>query len=320
MSVTNQKYISDEIVRPCKLIAGSACCRSVQSLVLPVKFYYIRVKFLSYVVWMWSFVTHSEVKHTLNNVQLVVYVVNRTLIHIEQISWKSWNVLEKDGEDELDRSREKWRNVTQSQGRKNILHKTKRRKADCVGHICLGTAFKNVIGVKTAGTRRHWRKRKNYWMTFRKRGCGNLKEEAPEHTPGRTRFWKAVDLSQETRQWMNMLNLLYKIILSHHNTSGLVLCWFASYFSLPLWSSRPPCVFIGTPPRHCGLRSSLLLGDCREPSTNSSNRNHPSHETRLWDSTMPYTCLLHYPVIAVRGGSFWHPDMRDSIFFVTSQR
>ena len=134
---------------------------------------------------MWSFVTHSKVKHTLNNVQLVVYVVNRALIHIEQISWKSWNVLEKDGEDELDRSREKWRSITQSQGRKNIIHTTKRRKADCVGHICLGTAFKNVIGVKTAGTRRYWRKRKNYWMTFRKREDAGIWKRKHQNTlPG----------------------------------------------------------------------------------------------------------------------------------------
>ena len=47
----------------------------------------------------------------------------------------SWNVvLEKDG-DQLDRSCEKWRSVTWSQGGQEYPRHNKRRKANCIGHI-----------------------------------------------------------------------------------------------------------------------------------------------------------------------------------------
>jgi hypothetical protein len=44
-------------------------------------------------------------------------------------------VLEKDGENMLDRSCENWRIVTKGQGERNILHTGKGRKANWIGHI-----------------------------------------------------------------------------------------------------------------------------------------------------------------------------------------
>jgi hypothetical protein len=50
-------------------------------------------------------------------------------------------VLEKDGENMLDRSCEKRRSVTMVLGERNILHTGKGRKANWIGHIRVGTAF-----------------------------------------------------------------------------------------------------------------------------------------------------------------------------------
>jgi hypothetical protein len=46
-----------------------------------------------------------------------------------EIPGKSWNVeLEKDGEDQLDRSCEKWRSITRSQGRKEYPTYNKKKE------------------------------------------------------------------------------------------------------------------------------------------------------------------------------------------------
>ena len=44
-------------------------------------------------------------------------------------------VLEKDGEDHVDRERVKRRSITQSEGERNILHTINRRKGNWIGHI-----------------------------------------------------------------------------------------------------------------------------------------------------------------------------------------
>jgi hypothetical protein len=52
------------------------------------------------------------------------------------IPGKFWNVvLKKNGEDQLDRSCEKWRVLHSVKEERNILHTIKRRKANWIGHI-----------------------------------------------------------------------------------------------------------------------------------------------------------------------------------------
>jgi hypothetical protein len=64
-------------------------------------------------------------------------------------------VLEKDGEDHLDWSCEKWRTITYSQGRKKYPIYNKTKEANWIGHIlrrdCL---LKHVIEGKIEGKRR----------------------------------------------------------------------------------------------------------------------------------------------------------------------
>jgi hypothetical protein len=48
-------------------------------------------------------------------------------------------VLEKDGEDQLDRSCEKWRSVNWSQWAEEYLTWTIKRKANWIGHIMLSS-------------------------------------------------------------------------------------------------------------------------------------------------------------------------------------
>ena len=64
-------------------------------------------------------------------------------------------VLEKDGEDQLDRSREELKSVTLSRikDERNILHKIKRRKTICSGQILLRTCLlKHFIEGKAEGS------------------------------------------------------------------------------------------------------------------------------------------------------------------------
>ena len=60
-------------------------------------------------------------------------------------------VLEKDGEDQLDRSCEKLRSVTVKEQR-NILHEINKRKANWIGHIlCRNCLLQGVIEGKIKG-------------------------------------------------------------------------------------------------------------------------------------------------------------------------
>ena len=79
-----------------------------------------------------------------------------------EIPGRFWNVvLEKDGENQLDRSCEKWRSITQSQV--NILRTIKRRKANWIGYIlrrkCLLRQFiEGKIEGRIEMMGRHWRR------------------------------------------------------------------------------------------------------------------------------------------------------------------
>ena len=107
---------------------------------------------------------------------------------------KFWNVvLEKDGEDHLDRSYEKWRSVRVNEQR-NILHEIRKRKANWIGHIlrrnCL---LQQVIEGKIKGqievTRKRGRRCKKLLDDLKdRRGYSQLKEEALDHTVWRNRF------------------------------------------------------------------------------------------------------------------------------------
>jgi hypothetical protein len=97
-------------------------------------------------------------------------------------------VLEKDGEDQLDRSCETWR-VNEE---RNILHTMKRRTANCVGHILRRNwLLKHVIEGKIERridvTWRRGRRRKQLMNDLKeKRGFFKLKEEAIDRTVWRT--------------------------------------------------------------------------------------------------------------------------------------
>jgi len=61
-------------------------------------------------------------------------------------------MLEKDGEDQLNRSCEKLRSDTESPGGGDILHAVKSRKANWIGHIlCRNCLQKHIIEGKIRG-------------------------------------------------------------------------------------------------------------------------------------------------------------------------
>jgi hypothetical protein len=115
---------------------------------------------------------------------------------------KFWNVvLEKDGEDQLDRTCEKW----------EVLLKVKeQRNANCIGHIlrrnCL---LRQVIegkikgGIEVTG-RRERRRRKLLDDLKERRGYWHLKEEALDRTMWRARFGRGFGpVVRQTAKWTN---------------------------------------------------------------------------------------------------------------------
>ena len=97
-------------------------------------------------------------------------------------------MLEKDGEDQLDRSCEKRRSVIIVNEQGNILHEIRKRKANWIGRIlrrnCL---LKQVIEGKINGelevTRRRGKKRRKLLDDLKdKRGYCHLKEEVLNRT------------------------------------------------------------------------------------------------------------------------------------------
>jgi len=103
-------------------------------------------------------------------------------------------VLEKNGKDQFDGSCEK-RSITKSQEGEYSTNK-ERRKASWIGHTLrrnciLRHVIKGKIEGRTEVTGRQCRRRKKLQDSFEeKRGYGEFKEEALDHTLWRTRFGK----------------------------------------------------------------------------------------------------------------------------------
>jgi hypothetical protein len=81
------------------------------------------------------------------------------------IPGKFWDVvLQKDGEDKLDRSCEKWRSITKVKKEMNVLHTIRRNANWCVHTYCRNCILKQVIEGKAEGriqvTGRRGRRRK----------------------------------------------------------------------------------------------------------------------------------------------------------------
>ena len=125
-----------------------------------------------------------------------------------------WNVvLEKDGEDQLDRSCEKWRSVIRVNEQRNILYEIRKRKVNWIGHIlrrnCL---LKQVIEGKIKGemevTRRRGRRHKKLLDELKdRRGYSHLKEEALDRTMWRNRFGGGFGpVVRQNTEWMNCRN------------------------------------------------------------------------------------------------------------------
>jgi hypothetical protein len=118
-------------------------------------------------------------------------------------------LLEKNGEDQLDRSCGKWRSITQSQGGEKYLTYNKKKKANWIGHIlrrnCL---LKHAIEGKLEGriemTGRRGRRSKQLLddIKWNKR-YWKLKEEALDCTLWRTRFGRGYGpVVRQTTEWM----------------------------------------------------------------------------------------------------------------------
>jgi hypothetical protein len=119
-------------------------------------------------------------------------------------------VLEKDGEDQLDRSCEKW-SITWSQRAEEYPAEISKRKANWIGHIlrrnCL---LQRVIGGNIKEgiemTRRRGRRRRKLVDDLKeRRGYPHLKEEALDRTMWRARFGRGFGpVVRQTTKWMKM--------------------------------------------------------------------------------------------------------------------
>jgi hypothetical protein len=123
-----------------------------------------------------------------------------------------WNVmLEKDGDDQLSRSCEKWRSVSKSKGRKEYptYSYNKRNKGNWIGNIlrrnCL---LKHINEGKIEGrigvTGRRRRVCKQLLDDFKEnREYWKLKAEAPDRTLWRIRFWRDYGpVVRQTEWWL----------------------------------------------------------------------------------------------------------------------
>jgi hypothetical protein len=118
-------------------------------------------------------------------------------------------VLEKDGEDQLDRSWETRKYYLTAKEQRNILHEIIKRKVNWIGHIlrrnCL---LQQVIEGKIKGGidvrgRRGRRRRKLLDDLKERRGYSHLKEEALDCTMWRARFGRGFGpFVRQTAKWM----------------------------------------------------------------------------------------------------------------------
>ena len=115
---------------------------------------------------------------------ILIYIscwnLNTSESRSEMLTWNFLNVvLERDGEDQLDRSCEKWRSVIKSQREKENPTKIKWVNASWIGHIlrrnCIPPAPKKSTLLKERKREgEKWREDEeedfsSYWMTLRKR-------------------------------------------------------------------------------------------------------------------------------------------------------
>jgi len=112
-----------------------------------------------------------------------------------ETSGKFWNVvLEKDGEDQLDRSSGKWGSIIRVEEQRNILHEICKRKTNWIGHVSyrsclLQRVIEGMIkGVIEVTGRRGRRRRKLLDDLKERRGYSHLKEEALDRAMWRARF------------------------------------------------------------------------------------------------------------------------------------
>jgi hypothetical protein len=102
-------------------------------------------------------------------------------------------VLEKDGEDQLDRSCEKQKVLLRVSEQRNILHEIRKRKASWIGHfLSRNCLLKEVIEGKIQGQievrRRGKRRKKLLDDRGDRRGYSQLEEEALDRIKWRNRF------------------------------------------------------------------------------------------------------------------------------------
>jgi hypothetical protein len=122
-----------------------------------------------------------------------------------EMAGKVWNVvLKKAGEDQLDRSCEKWGSITHSQGGEECPTHNKNRRSNWIGNIlrrnCL---MKHIIEWKKEINKQSWKWREDeekdvssYSMILRKGECtGNWKKEHHIALCGELALEEAMDLS-----------------------------------------------------------------------------------------------------------------------------
>ena len=131
-------------------------------------------------------------------------------------------MLEKDGEDQLDRSCEKWRSVTWVNEQRNILHEISKRKFNWIGHILRRNCFlKQVIEGKIKGemevARRRGRRRKKLLDDLKdRRGYSRLKEEVLDRTIWRHCFGGGFGpVVRQNTEWMNILHCRHQYFSRH---------------------------------------------------------------------------------------------------------
>jgi hypothetical protein len=119
-------------------------------------------------------------------------------------------VLEKAGEDQLDRSCEKWESVTWSQVAEEYPTEIRKWKANWIGHILRRYyLLKQVIAGKIKGEtemkiRRGRRRKKLLDDLKHMRGYSHLKEEALDCTMWRDRFGRGFGpVVRQNTEWMN---------------------------------------------------------------------------------------------------------------------
>jgi hypothetical protein len=119
-------------------------------------------------------------------------------------------VLEKDGEDQLDWSCEKWRSVTYSQLAEFILHEIRKLNAKWISHILRRNCLLKqdiegkIKGKMEATVRRGIRRRMLLNDLTDKRVYSHLKDKTLDHTICRNRFGGSFGpVVRQITEWMN---------------------------------------------------------------------------------------------------------------------